>query len=105
MNKIANRQTEYNMRFVRDTLAQARGQNLIEVPVVEGCCFFIRRRVLEQIGLLDERIFLFFEEDILAYKVHQEGWKLGVLPQTSFLHDHSTTIKSVYSNLQMELLL
>lgn len=105
LNKIANRQTEYNMRFVRDTLAQARGQNLIEVPVVEGCCFFIRRRVLEQIGLLDERIFLFFEEDILAYKVHQEGWKLGVLPQTSFLHDHSTTIKSVYSNLQMELLL
>lgn len=105
LNKIANHQTGYNMRFVHDTLSQAIGQKLIEVPVVEGCCFFIRRRVLEQIGLLDERIFLFFEEDILAYKVHQKGWKIGVLPQASFLHDHSTTIKSVYSNLQMELLL
>lgn len=105
MNKIANHQTEYNMRFVRDTLSQAKGQKLIEVPVVEGCCFFIRRRVWEQIGLLDERMFLFFEEDILAHKVHQKGWKIGVLPQASFLHDHSTTIKSVYSNLQTELLL
>ena len=99
MNKIANHQTEYNMRFVRNTLSQAKGQKLIEVPVVEGCCFFIRRRVWKQIGLLDERMFLFFEEDILAHKVHQKGWKIGVLPQASFLHDHSTTIKSVYSNL------
>ena len=105
LNKIANHQTEYNSRFVRDTLLQAKGQKLIEVPVVEGCCFFIRRRIWEQIGLLDERMFLFFEEDILAHKVHQKGWKIGVLPQASFLHDHSTTIKSVYSNLQTELLL
>lgn len=105
LNKIANYQTEYNMCFVRDKLSQVIGQNLIEVPVVEGCCFFIRRLALEKLGLLDERMFLFFEEDILAHKVHQKGWKIGVLPQVSFLHDHSTTLKSVYSNLQTELLL
>ena len=35
LNKIANHQTEYNSRFVRDTLLQAKGQKLIEVPVVE----------------------------------------------------------------------
>lgn len=105
LNKIANHKTEYNMRFVRETLSQAADKTLIEVPVVEGCCFFIRRHVWEQIGLLDERMFLFFEEDILAHKVHQKGWKIGVLPQAPFLHDHSTTIKSVYSNLQMDLLL
>lgn len=105
LNKIANYQTEYNMRFVRETLAQAQGQKLIEVPVIEGCCFFMRRCAWEKIGLLDERIFLFFEEDILSHKIHQKGWKIGVLPQASFLHDHSTTIKSVYSNLQMDFLL
>lgn len=104
LNKIVNHQTEYNMRFVRETLSQAANQPLIEVPVVEGCCFFIRRSVWEQIGLLDERMFLFFEEDILAHKVHQKGWKIGVLPQAPFLHNHSTTIKSVYSNLQTEFL-
>lgn len=105
LNKFANHKTEYNMRFVRETLSQAVDRKIIEVPVVEGCCFFIRRRVLEQIGLLDERMFLFFEEDVLAHKVHQKGWKIGVLPQVFFLHDHSTTIKSVYSTLQTELLL
>lgn len=105
LNKIANHQTEYNMRFVREKLSQAANQSLIEVPVVEGCCFFIRRCVWEKIGLFDERMFLFFEEDILAHKVHHKGWKIGVLPRIAFLHDHSTTIKSVYSNLQMELLL
>lgn len=105
LNKFANHKTEYNMHFVRETLSQAADTTLIEVPVVEGCCFFIRRYVWEQIGLLDERMFLFFEEDILAHKVHQRGWKIGVLPQAPFLHDHSATIKSVYSNLQMDLLL
>ena len=105
LNKLANRQTEYNMRFVRETLSQAAGQDLVEVPVVEGCCFFMRRCAWEQIGLLDERMFLFFEEDILAYRVHRKGWKIGVLPQTAFLHDHSTTLKSIYSSLQTDLLL
>ena len=65
----------------------------------------MRRCAWEQIGLLDERMFLFFEEDILAYRVHRKGWKIGVLPQTAFLHDHSTTLKSIYSNLQTDLLL
>lgn len=105
LNKIVNHHTEYNMLFVRDILSKAADQNIIEVPVVEGCCFFMRRLAWEQVGLLDERMFLFFEEDILAYKIHQKRWKIGVLPQASFIHDHSTTIKSVYSNLQMELLL
>lgn len=105
LNRVANLQTDYNMRFVHETLSKAADQKIIEVPVVEGCCFFVRRHILEQIGLLDERMFLFFEEDILAYKVHHAGWKIGVLPQAAFLHDHSTTIKSIYSNLQMSFLL
>lgn len=104
LNKLANYCSKYNMRFIQKILQQAAEKKIIEVPVVEGCCFFVRRNVWEKIGLLDERMFLFFEEDILAYKVHEKGWKIGILPQTSFLHDHSTTIKSVYSNLQSELI-
>lgn len=102
INKLANYRSEHNMHFIHKVLQRATQKKIVEVPVVEGCCFFVRRSVWDEIGLLDERIFLFFEEDILAHKVHDKGWKIGILPQAPFLHDHSTTIKSVYSNLQSE---
>lgn len=75
---------------------------LVEVGTVEGCCFFIRRDDLKDIGLFDESTFLFYEEDILAHKLAYFGKKIGIDLRLSFLHNHSKTIKTVYSQYQMD---
>jgi len=79
--------------------------NIVTVPVVEGCCFFLRREYFKEYGLLDERLFLFYEEEAIAANLSNSKWKVGVLPNSSFLHNHSTTLKSVYSSLQLDKLL
>lgn len=79
--------------------------DIVNVPVVEGCCFFIRREYFEEFGLLDEKMFLFYEEEIIAANILHSNWKIGVLPNCLFLHNHSTTLKSVYSSIQMDKLL
>ncbi len=65
---------------------------IIEVPIVEGCLFFIRANVFREVHGFDESTFLFMEEDILSAKIRKMGWKIGVIKDIRFVHDHSATI-------------
>lgn len=93
-----------NYTYVKKKLS-VKEKNIIEIDTVEGCCFFIRANDLKEIGLLDESTFLFFEEDILSKKLAAVGKKIGVDKRISFLHNHSKTIRSIYSQRQMDKLL
>lgn len=98
---ILNRLCAFNnIEYIQKKLSS--NNSLVEVGTVEGCCFFIRREDLKKVNLLDESTFLFFEEDILAHKLYKLGRKIGIDCRISFLHDHSKTIKSVYSQYQMD---
>ena len=45
-----------------------------------GSCLIIRREVLDQAGLLDERFFLYFEEVDLCLRAKAAGWKIVFFP-------------------------
>lgn len=61
---------------------------LNHVWAVEGCLFFIRTEDFESVGLFDEKIFLFCEEDVLAKKIKALGKKAGVINDVIFIHAH-----------------
>ena len=61
---------------------------LNRVWAVEGCLFFIRTEDFESVGLFDEKIFLFCEEDVLAKKIKALGKKAGVINDVTFIHAH-----------------
>lgn len=60
--------------------------------MVSGCCFMIKTKVLKLIGLLDENVFLFHEEDILAYKMESINLYTKYEPKAIIIHDHSSAI-------------
>lgn len=88
-----------SFRYISSKLKEDR--NIINVPVVEGCCFFINAVDMKKIGYLDENTFLFCEEDILAKRIHLIGKKIGINKNIKFVHAHSTTIRKVLSQLKM----
>ncbi len=51
------------------------------VDWIDGCCMLIRREVIEQIGALDERFFIYFEEVDLCCRATAAGWSIRVVPQ------------------------
>lgn len=57
-----------------------------EVFWVSGACLLIRKRVLEEVGLLDENFFLFSEDVDLAWRAKRSGWKVMFYPQAKILH-------------------
>jgi len=53
---------------------------------ISGAAMFIRRQVLEQVGLLDEDYFLYFEELDLCLRAHRAGWECWYVPQSQVIH-------------------
>ena len=57
----------------------------IEVDSCIGACLLVRKKTIEDVGMLDERYFFFFEETDWAYHMRNAGWKIFHVP-TAFIH-------------------
>lgn len=66
---------------------------------VSGCCFFVRMSFLAEVDFLDEGVFLYCEEPILAAKVKQAGYIEYYMSDTRVLHNHKRGNDLSSSNL------
>lgn len=53
---------------------------------VSGASMIVRRAVLEQIGLLDEGYFLYFEEADFCWRAKNAGWEVWYVPESRVMH-------------------
>jgi hypothetical protein len=56
------------------------------VEVLSGAFMFIRKKVLDEIGLLDETFFMYGEDIDLSYRIIKAGFKNYYLPETRIIH-------------------
>jgi GT2 family glycosyltransferase len=57
-----------------------------EVDWVSGSALLTRREVLEKIGLLDERFFMYVEDVDFCYRAQQAGFSVHYFPQSVIFH-------------------
>jgi GT2 family glycosyltransferase len=50
----------------------------LPVPWLDGCALMLRRRAMEEVGLFDDRFFLYFEDLDLGVRLNQAGWPPAV---------------------------
>lgn len=53
---------------------------------VSGACMMLRRSVIDAIGLMDERYFLYFEEVDYCWRAKQAGFAVCYVPQARVMH-------------------
>ena len=63
-----------------------------EVDVISGCFFLVKTKDYEEINYLDESVFLYYEENILAAKLKSIGKRLVIVNDAFIIHDHAATI-------------
>lgn len=51
-----------------------------------GASLLIRRRALDDVGLLDEGFFLYWDETEFCLRLRQKGWRLAAAPRSKVLH-------------------
>ncbi|MFG6443433.1 glycosyltransferase family 2 protein [Roseateles sp. LKC17W] len=64
---------------------------------VNGAAMLVRRELMETVGLMDERYFLYSEEHDWAYRSQLAGFKLGWAPDAKVFHKHGATIGTASS--------
>ena len=62
------------------------GDAPVPVDWMSGACLLVRRTAWEQVGLLDERFFLFWEDADWCLRFRRAGWGVYYLPTASGTH-------------------
>ncbi len=57
-----------------------------KVDWVSGACLLVRRQAIEQVGLLDENIFMYFEDNDWCLRMRKAGWKVYYNPRVEVIH-------------------
>ena len=57
-----------------------------ECDWVSGASLIVRRKIFDDIGLLDEGYFLYFEEVDFCLRARRAGWKIWFVPQSRVVH-------------------
>lgn len=56
-----------------------------------GCCFACNVKLMAQIGMFDENVFLYCEEAILSKKIADAGYSIYYAPEAVITHFHGVT--------------
>jgi GT2 family glycosyltransferase len=55
-----------------------------------GCCVVLRRSYLKDVGLLEPRFFLYYEDLDLSWRGQARGWRYRYLPASTVRHHHTS---------------
>lgn len=68
-------------RFVRTSF-----DTLTQTDWIMGAALMIRKNILEKTGLLDEKIFMYYDEVEWCYRIKKAGYKIYFYPKPEIIH-------------------
>jgi GT2 family glycosyltransferase len=83
-----------NRRFGRYNLTYLDPDRPIDVDAVVGACMLMRGAAIAQVGLLDERFWMYGEDLDWAFRLRQAGWRVAYRPQVVVVHLKRTASRS-----------
>ncbi|NNC82934.1 MAG: glycosyltransferase [Flavobacteriales bacterium] len=88
-------------RFNRYHLGHLDEFETHEVEILSGAYMFMRRKALDEVGLLDEDYFMYGEDIDLSYRLIKGGYKNYYTPETRIIHYKGESTKRTSINYVM----
>ena len=67
------------------------------IEVVSGACFLVRRKALDEVGLMDEDYFMYGEDIDLSYRLLKGGWENWFVPADIIHYKGESTQKTSFN--------
>lgn len=84
----------------QNSIDPSRGsERIMETGWVGGTAMLLRREVVEKIGILDERIFMYAEDVDYCLRSRNAGFRIGIVSTASVMHYGSASGGSHHSKL------
>jgi len=75
-----------NRLLARPLMTYWEFDHVRDVDQLSGACLVIRRSALDEVGLLDERFYLYYEEVDLCFRLKKAGWKVRFFSGGQAIH-------------------
>jgi GT2 family glycosyltransferase len=93
-SKIAEFVSQANKQIDDD-----KWSSMKQVDYVSGCAFFIKKSVIEKIGLLEEDFFLIWEETDYCYRAKKAGFEIWAVPTAKVWHKISSSFSGGHHHM------
>jgi len=80
---------------LNDWLRKKKNAAFYEVDFVSGACLFVKRDVINDIGLFNDNFFMYGEDMEFCYRAKQKGWRVAILPTVKVVHLKSQSTKKI----------
>jgi GT2 family glycosyltransferase len=75
-----------SIHLSKDELDQGQWKDPHLVEWISGCAILVKREVIEQVGMLDERFFYYWEETEWCLRTMKAGWRILHVPASRLWH-------------------
>lgn len=65
-----------------------------------GACMLIKRQLIENVGMFDEKHFLYYEDSDLSLRAKKKGWSIIYVPESIVWHKNAASTGGSGSGLQ-----
>ena len=88
--------------FGRENMTWWDATDVREVDYVRGCFMLVRRDAIEQVGIMDERFFIYSEETDWCYRFKKGGWKVVFMPKADIIHLLGASTKKIRAEMKLQ---
>lgn len=89
--------------FGREQMTRWDRNTVREVDVVTGCFMLLREEAIKQVGVMDERFFMYCEETDWCYRFKNNGWKVMFTPCAEIIHLGGQSSKKIATEMGLQL--
>ena len=89
--------------FGRELMTWWDRSDVRQVDVVTGCFMLVRREAIDQVGVMDERFFMYAEETDWCYRFRKNGWEVMFAPVGEIVHLGGGSSRQVKSKMRLQL--
>jgi hypothetical protein len=81
--------------WAREALLSLRLSGSSLVDSLLGACLLVRRKAIDEVGMLDEGFWFFLEETDWCYRMHKKGWEVHYVRDAECLHVGGASAKAL----------
>jgi len=81
----------YSKEIGFETFDEGISNKPVEVFAVPGSSFMVKKEVIKQVGLFDEKFFTYYEDIDFCWRARLKGWRFFFAPESVVRHFHCGT--------------
>lgn len=87
----------------RERMGWFGGERIIEIEAHSGACLLVRKEAVDQVGMMDDRFFVYGEDADWCWRFRKSGWKILYNPAPEIIHLKEHTASAAGPKMQHQL--